>query len=111
MPPGPFAGEKTARGSPEAGFEVRHRWEGKPQTIQDFLNSTSYPALAGVGKRMARIVPVLLSCSCDGADDDALAMHFLKALVCLENLTLETFSEDDARDVRKHHFQGELRTS
>ena len=56
-------------------------------------------------------MPVLLSCSCDGADDDALAMHFLKTQVCLEDLTLETFSENDARDVGKHHFQGGLRTS
>lgn len=46
----------------------------------------------GVGKRTAHIVPVLLSCSCDGADDDALALHFLKTSVCLEDLTLETFS-------------------
>lgn len=70
------------------------------------------PSFGGVGRRVANIVPVLLSCSCDGADDDdALAMHFLKTIVCLEALTPETFSEDDARDVGKHRFQGRLRSS
>jgi len=49
------------------------------------LSSTSSPALAGVGKRVAHIVPALLSSSCDDADDDALAMHFLKTQVCLED--------------------------
>lgn len=82
------------------------------QTIRGFLSSSSRsPALGGVGRRRAHMVPVLLSHSCDGADDDALAMHFLKTRVCLEDLTRETFSEDDARDVGKHHFQGGLRTS
>lgn len=56
---------------------------------------------------LALPVPVLLSCS----SDDALAMHFLKTSVCLEDLTPETLPEDDARDVGKHDFQGGLRTS
>lgn len=60
---------------------------------------------------MAHIVPVLLSCSCDGADDDALTMHFVKTRLCLEDLTPETFSEDGTRDVGKHLFQGGLRIS
>lgn len=80
--------------------------------IQDLVSGTSSPALVGVGRRVANIVLVLLSCSCDGADDDdALAMHFLKTQVCLEALTPETFAEDDAREVGKHRFQERLRTS
>lgn len=35
-------------------------------------------------------VPALLSCSCDGAEDAALAMPYLGTRGCLEDLTLET---------------------
>lgn len=59
---------------------------------------------------LALPVPVLLSCSSDGTAD-ALTMHFLKTYVCLEDLTPETLSEDDAGDVGKHDFQGGLQTS
>lgn len=56
---------------------------------------------------LALPVPVPLSCS----SDDALAMHFLKTSVCLEDFTPETLPEDGARDAGKHDFQGGLRTS
>lgn len=64
------------------------------------------PKVFGDSRKETLPVPVLLSCS----SRDALAMHFLKTSVCLEDFTPETLPED-AGDVGKHDFQGGLRTS
>lgn len=87
---------------PRDGFEVgQGRLRGS--------RGSQEPQVPGGSRKGAPAlpVPVLLSCS----SDDALTMHFLKTSVCLEDLTPETLSEDGARDVGKHDFQGGLRTS